>query len=890
MRSGNRGLWSGIHCSAIVALAGWLFGGLAAAAEPPSRPPDLWCTLYQCSTAVDYSVPPNLQVGYVGTTPEDPAGRQLEYLLNWWNRSFGRPGYGPLTTSGPISYADHPEAPGIYWSVPTSFPNCRPDGTDCVTVRRVEAGWVYPWCVNGAGPLVLARFDSSRRWYCPGCPADQVFVSQTGTCKRTGTVNFATQPPLTCGSEPGNGNPIVPTRGTKRQIVETGLSIGGVPFKLTYDTTPLVQQLPSDLFRPTNSGLNANVLGPLWSSSLHRSLKAPYVGVVSASGQTPGAATISRGDGYGVLFSWSPNLGLQPNPGQSDRLVPTTGGYRFTARADRVQEEYDSSGRIVTMARADGERLLFIYSDASVTADIAPGAGYLIRVQDSKGRSVRFTYAYALIAGVALLNSAKDDAGGTTTFAYDNNGNLISVTWPDGTVRTFVYEMANVPQAMTGLRDENGSRLGTYSYAANGLVIGTQTGSGANRFSVAYTNAPYLAISQAYDPVADLVWRTISWAPPAGVIVTGPLGATSAMTTTSLLGRNNRTSQTQPAGSGCDASSSSQAYDAAGNMSVSDDFNGTRVCRAFDPSRNVELTRVEGLAAGASCSATGAGVPLPNGARKISTEWHPDWNLRRRESRPGTITTWVYNGQPDPFASGAPAACAPASAVLPDSKPIAVLCHQVEQATTDADGSLGFGATLQASVATREQRWTYNAQGQLLTHDGPRTDIADITTYEYYTDTAFSGADPNAVGHTVGDLRRVTNAAGHVTQHTLYDKLGKLLRSVDPNGVVTSYSYDARQRMNSSSVGGQTTTYAWWPTGLIQRVTAPDGSWTFFEHDDANRLTRISDNLGNSVSYTLDAVGNRVAEQAQDPSGTLRRLVGRGIDALGRVQQISGRE
>ncbi len=250
----------------------------------------------------------------------------------------------------------------------------------------------------------------------------------------------------------------------------------------------------------------------------------------------------------------------------------------------------------------------------------------------------------------------------------------------------------------------------------------------------------------------------------------------------------------------------------------------------------------------------------------------------------------VYNGQPDPFNGNAAASCAPASAKLPDTSPIAVLCRQVEQATTDIDGALGFTAPLQSGIPAREQRWTYNEFGQVLTHDGPRTDINDITTYEYYPSTNFTGTDPNAIGYTRGDLKQVTNAVGQVTRYTLYDKLGQLLETQDANGVVTRYTYDARQRMTSVNVGGQATLYSYWPTGLIRQVTQPDASWVFHEYDDAQRLVKASDNLGNSVSYVLDNMGNRKEENFADPSGSLRRKLLRDIDALGRVQLITGRE
>src|SRR5207237_52633 len=115
---------------------------------------------------------------------------------------------------------------------------------------------------------------------------------------------------------------------------------------------------------------------------------------------------------------------------------------------------------------------------------------------------------------------------------------------------------------------------------------------------------------------------------------------------------------------------------------------GRRSCYLSDPTRNVETTRVEGLANTVTCSSvTGSGATLPSGSRKTSTQWHPDWRLRAKVAEPGKLTTYVYNGQPDPFNGNAIASCAPSTALLPDGKPIVVLCKQVEQATTDANGS-----------------------------------------------------------------------------------------------------------------------------------------------------------------------------------------------------------
>jgi YD repeat-containing protein len=281
---------------------------------------------------------------------------------------------------------------------------------------------------------------------------------------------------------------------------------------------------------------------------------------------------------------------------------------------------------------------------------------------------------------------------------------------------------------------------------------------------------------------------------------------------------------------------------------------------------------------------------LPINTRKTSTQWHPDWRLEAKVAEPGRITTSIYNGQPDPFNANAVASCAPATALLPDGKPIAVLCKRVEQATTDVDGSKGFAAALQSGVPNRVSTWTYNQFGQVLTENGPRTDVNDTTTYAYYSDTAFTGVDPNAIGHTLGDLQSVTNAAGKITQYPLYNKHGQVMRSIDPNNVITDHTYDLRQRLTSTSVGGQTTSYAYWPTGLLKRVTQPDASYVEYSYDDAHRLTAINDNLSNRIEYVLDNAGNRKEEKVKDPGGALSRQLTRTLDALGRTQQTTGRE
>jgi YD repeat-containing protein len=595
-----------------------------------------------------------------------------------------------------------------------------------------------------------------------------------------------------------------------------------------------------------------------------------------------------RGGGHWVSFSKT-GTNYVTDAKVIDAVFQISAGWRYIDKLGLAYETYDSAGRIQRVDYANGGSLDYSYSTANTPASQASSPGLLTSITSDKTRSINISYDSS--NRVYQITTPQRRFIG---FNYTLSNSLHQIQWPDGTMRRFAYERPDLPWALTGVFNETGARHSTFSYDAAGLAIGTALQADPNtrvdEFGVTFSGpVPAWSVTETFDSKTGILWRDHYLNAAPSLTLEGPTGSTSTMTGISVLGSPRLTGQSQPAGSGCTASTSAQSYDANGNIASHNDFNGYRTCYANNLSRNLETSRVEGLASDASCEVTAASAAPPAGSRKTSTQWHPDWSLIVKQAEPGRFTTSVYNGQLDPFAGGTTASCAPASATLPDGKPIVVLCRQVEQATTDFDGSQGFSAAVEAGTPAREQRWTYNAVGQVLTAKGPRTDINDTTTYAYYSDTAFTGADPNAVGHTLGDLLQTTNPAGHVTRYTKYNKTGQVLEMIDPNGIVTANAYDARQRLISTSVGGQASTYEYWPTGLLKMATQPDGSYLSYAYDDAHRLIQVGDQLGNSVSYTLDNMGKRTAESVRDPSGILRHALSRSIDALGRVQQLTGR-
>jgi RHS repeat-associated protein len=267
-------------------------------------------------------------------------------------------------------------------------------------------------------------------------------------------------------------------------------------------------------------------------------------------------------------------------------------------------------------------------------------------------------------------------------------------------------------------------------------------------------------------------------------------------------------------------------YDTYGNPTSRTDFNGNQTLYLFDSSRNLETWRTEA-----------AGTPQ---ARAVTTQWHPTFRLPVQVDEPGKRTTFDY----------------------------------------DSNGNLLTRTETDLATSTsRTATFTYNSVGQVMTIDGPRTDVNDVVTFTYNSCTSGGGC---------GQVATVTDAVGNVRTYLTYDANGNSLTISDPNGVVTTLTYDTRQRLTSSTVGTETIAYEYWPTGLLKKATAPDGSFLSYTYDDAHRLTGIADGVGNHISYTLDATGNATAANVYDPTNTLFRTRSWIYDSVGRLQQSTG--
>jgi len=219
-----------------------------------------------------------------------------------------------------------------------------------------------------------------------------------------------------------------------------------------------------------------------------------------------------------------------------------------------------------------------------------------------------------------------------------------------------------------------------------------------------------------------------------------------------------------------------------------------------------------------------------------------------------------------------------------------VAAGQQKQVTTTYDAQHNpltitqSGFTPSGTAVSRTISFQYNAAGQVIQIDGPRTDVSDVTTLEYY--------DACTTATECGQLKSSANALGQKTTYDAYDADGRVTQMTDSKGVASTFSYDSRGRIltlaQQPNVGAtRLTQYTYTASGDIASATFPDGRMLTYAYSAARKLLSITDNAGNVVQYSYDLKGNRTEENIYDPDGTLVHSVQSTYDMRNRLSQIN---
>jgi RHS repeat-associated protein len=492
-------------------------------------------------------------------------------------------------------------------------------------------------------------------------------------------------------------------------------------------------------------------------------------------------------------------------------LLRSAGAGWVVLSPDGPKKTFDQAGRLILIEDRAGA---YARHSISYTPDDKVDS-----VMDQQGRSLRFSYnadglvdAVTLPSGEIIQYRYRQPADQPAFVA--RNQQLVQVIRQDRSQRVYHYEDSGGDGAprhvflVTGITDERGIRLATFTYDESARVTGSQLADGADRVRLHYVSRPG----------EDENWTVTQLTRPLGAVETYGIKADPFR---------------KPAAIGDDRGDVVLAYDYGNRVVGRLDREGNRT--AWEYADGMHRTRqIEAV-----------GTPVE---RSVDRLWNNEINRIVEQRAPGQVTRYTYNER-----------------------------GQV------------LGRTEVDTESLAERRWSYTYVeapaaseliGRLAAVDGPRTDVADVTRYDYYR------ADDPGGAYLRGDLHTITNALGHITEFLAYDADGRPLRVRDATGVVKTLTYHSRGWLASYSAAGRTTRFSHDGAGNLTRVTQADGSFIDYRYDHAGRLIGMADNEGNLIEFTLDAAGNRIEERTVDAAGQVRRQMSRVFDQFGKLTAL----
>lgn len=162
------------------------------------------------------------------------------------------------------------------------------------------------------------------------------------------------------------------------------------------------------------------------------------------------------------------------------------------------------------------------------------------------------------------------------------------------------------------------------------------------------------------------------------------------------------------------------------------------------------------------------------------------------------------------------------------------------------------------------EEWTYDSNGNVLTHTSPS---GGLTTYAYYEEEEEGGLP--------GDLKSVTDPLEGELTYT-HDEAGRVVTMTDQLGRTTSYTYNGRGRVVAVEFDDATTvafTYNEFgnPIGLTNEL---EEVWTL-DYNEFQRLASVTDPLENTTTIEYGLAPD-------DPSTSY-------VGKVARITQASGR-
>jgi RHS repeat-associated protein len=485
-------------------------------------------------------------------------------------------------------------------------------------------------------------------------------------------------------------------------------------------------------------------------------------------------------------------------------------------------------GNLIYEFGSDG-KLVQISDPNGNTLDFTYNSGHLTQVYNNFGKTLTIQYTTS-----DRISSVTDPRSQYISYSStDGNGNLNLVTYPDSRSLSYVYSN----HLLTDKYDTNSNLIGHWGYDTAGRV--------STHYRYIDNNVHQEEIGLSYN---------FSQNPPI-IAVTRSTGTTTY--TARVIDGIAVPIATDGCGGSCGGVHKSYEYDGHLNLG--------------------EVTYTSG---GQTYTTQYTYDNPSNPQDQIGEVLEKREALGRTEER---ATTYTYtHRQDDPFLLTQKTESQTSVANPSQNKVITTGYDSYGNVSSRAVSGYAFvnGTATQKTLTTS---YSYNSAGQLTQINGPRTDVTDTTTFAYYDNTS-------GQGNNRAQLYSITDALNHVTYFSNYDANGNVGTITDPNNVVTTYTYDARNRIATSTVASGSfsaqTQFGYDARGNLSYVIPPEGNRIDFSYNLADKLTQITDHLGNYIEYHYDVEGNRDSEKIYDPGDVLKKQLDFVYDQYNRLYQV----
>ncbi len=425
-----------------------------------------------------------------------------------------------------------------------------------------------------------------------------------------------------------------------------------------------------------------------------------------------------------------------------------------------------------------------------------------------------------------------------TRFTYDDRGNLVQTTLPDGAIRSWTYD--DTFSQVTSFTDELGRQTLFDIDPANGnLRSETQIVGLDDRTS-----------GESDDVTQSFTYTHGIPGVPDGLISTivDPLGRiTRLQYYDSGLDAGRLRNEILAEGTS-DVEIISYEYDAAGNQTAVVDGLGRRTEFTYD-----EMNRVVGVM---GPDPDGAG---PQVAPFTSYAYDSEGNLIATTDPLGNSTSYVYDSRDRLISNGA----ARSGRFRTIGKSSGTLSYDDQGNVASATDEIGHTETyvydkLNRLVATIHS--DPDGAGPLPSSIESRTydaigNIASVTD-ELGNTTQFRYDDRNRLVETILPDPDDSGPLSSPVMSSVFDVAGQLIQSVDPIGRITQYVYD--------DLGRITTVILPDPDGAGPALT-PVQTATY---DKASRVINTTDELGNTTTFVYDDRDRQTLTILPDPDGS----------------------